>query len=410
MHSQALQSMDNKIENLSDTLEHHSKSQEKQLEELSSSSNSNLAISISNEERLENIQCMVTDLLETMSGKSSQTSSKRPSKIVVDSELEPNNGKKSSEMTSTAAPNPSPATELTDSQLSLLSESTELLASGTRKVFPASVSEYVLLTCASRTLKICAEILVLPTVSVNFGERSTLNDRTVEAARRMCYLRDICRAENLEDSLNLADDLLGIGVKQIEDCEELAAQKLIDEIKCRDSLIRNIDFISMDKTTLINEWLLGVLQAKKKEASLHKAIIRPFLKSDERYSTDDTFLREWPRLVLKYWFQDHEGESSREQLSSSSGWASNGDSDPTITLDDYPDEINNSVMFSPRDLPLTTTDELDEYVEHDEVSRASAINLYNLPRMDFHTLVEEDEDPRFLKEQWSGPELPKRGN
>lgn len=65
LHSQTLQLIDIKMPNLSDTLQHHSKSQSQRLEELSSSGRSNLAISVSNEERLKNIECMMTDLIET---------------------------------------------------------------------------------------------------------------------------------------------------------------------------------------------------------------------------------------------------------------------------------------------------------------------------------------------------------
>lgn len=65
----------------------------------------------------------------------------------------------------------------TNSQLSLLSESTKILARETAQWFPPAVSEYIFALCASRTLEIYANILVFPAVSVDSRERSALSDR-----------------------------------------------------------------------------------------------------------------------------------------------------------------------------------------------------------------------------------------
>lgn len=65
----------------------------------------------------------------------------------------------------------------TNSQLSLLSESTKILARETAQWFPPTVSEYIFALCASRTLEIYANILVFPAVSVDSRERSALSDR-----------------------------------------------------------------------------------------------------------------------------------------------------------------------------------------------------------------------------------------
>lgn len=185
-------------------------------------------------------------------------------------------------------------------------------------------------------------------------------------------------------------------VEQIENCEELADQELADERKSGVSIIGTTDHNqkSMDRTTRINEWLLGVLQAKKNETSLHKAIIQDFPGYRDRYGTDESFEREWPRLVLKYWFQDHAGESSREQpmLASSTGW----DSDRTAERRDYAAKISESMQMA-----LESGEAILEF----DLSLDPVMLLQpDLFWTDFHGYV-EDEDASLLKEGWCGPKL-----
>lgn len=431
LHAQDLQLMDSKMQKLSETVQRHAKSQDQRLEELSNSGSSNLAISVSNEERLKSIQCTLTDLLETMSSTSSSISSERSSKVAMNSVY----GRLYTPATPEAAPK-SPSTnfpgsvgrtnvsghdlyanlgsqssllsESVSSQLPLLSESTNILAKGTAKWFPPAVSEYVLTFCASRTLKTYANILVLPIVSVDSRERSALSDIRIEAARRTCHLRDICRAASLHGSLDLADGLLGVGVKEIEDCEELADQKLTGENQHHDSIIERTDHnqISMDKTTRINEWLLGVLQAKSKETSLHKAIIQDLPGYRERYSTDDSFEKEWPRLVLKYWFQDGAGDISREQSLLTSSLGVGWDSDRTLKLDDYTAEIDELIDELTMHHPKMALESSAESFEGIDPSGAPVMILQPaLPLMDLGASVEEDENASLLEERWCGPKL-----
>lgn len=418
------------MQNLSETLQHHSKSQSQRLEELSSSGSSNLAISISNEERLKNIECMMGDLIDTISATSSQSNSQKSSKVAMDPLLDQRDDR-SYQLTLSAASKrlsadfsgsvgESNASDLelygnldsqssllsdsTNSQLSLLSESTKILARGTAQWFPPTVSEYILALCASRTLEIYANILVFPAVSVDSRERSALSDRMIKAARRIRSLRDICRAENLEHSLDLADGLLSVDVEQIEKCEELANQELTDEGKPGVSIIGTTDHNqrSMDRTTRINEWLLGVLQAKKNETSLHKAIVQDFPGHRDRYGTDESFEKEWPRLVLKYWFQDHAGESSREQpmLASSTGW----DSNRTAKQRNYAYKISESMRgMAGMEMALKRGEVI---LEGFDLSVDLVMLLQpDLSLTEFHGYVEEDEDASLLKEGWCGPKL-----
>lgn len=226
----------------------------------------------------------------------------------------------------------------------------------------------------------------------------------IKAARRIRSLRDICRAENLEDSLDLADVLLSVDMEQIEKCEELADQELTDEGKSGVSIIGTTDHNqrSMDRTTRINEWLLGVLQAKKNETSLHKAIIRDFPGYRDRYGTDESFEKEWPRLVLKYWFQDHAGESSREQpmLASSTGW----DPNRTAKQRNYAHKISESMRGIPgMEMALERGEAI---LEGFDLSLDPVMLLQpDLSLTEFHGYVEEDEDASLLKERWCGPKL-----
>ena len=297
--------------------------------------------------------------------------------------------------------------ESASSRLPLLSESTNILTKGTAKWFPPAVSEYVLTFCVSRTLNTYADILVLPIVSVDSRERSALSDIRIEAARRTCHLRDRFRAASLQGSLDLADGLLGVGVKEIEDCE-LADQKLTGENQYRDSIIEKTDYdqISVDKTIRINEWLLGVLQAKSKETSLHKAIIQDLPGYRERYSTDDSFEREWPRLVLKYWFQDGAGDISREQSLLTSSLGVGWDSDRTLKLDDYTAEIDELIDELTMHHPKMALESSAESFEGIDPSGAPVMILQPaLPLMDFGASVEEDENTSLLEERWCGPKL-----
>lgn len=186
-------------------------------------------------------------------------------------------------------------------------------------------------------------------------------------------------------------------VEQIENCEELADQELTDEGKSDVSIIAITDHNqrSMDRTTRINKWLLGVLQAKKNETSLHKAIIQDFPGYRDRYGTDESFEKEWPRLVLKYWFQDHAGESSREQpmLASSTGW----DSDRTAKRPEYAAEISESMEMA--------LESGKAILEFDLALDPVMLLQPDLSLTDFHGYVEEDEDASLLKELWCRPKL-----
>lgn len=398
------------MENLSETLQRHSKSQDEQLEGLLSSGSSNLAISVSNEERLKNIQCMMTDLIETISEKSSQTGSGKKSKSTGKSVPEPMDIRSSAKVSFPAASGSlqvglsrsegaSSLSELEqygnlDLQISLLSESTKMLARETAQGFPPAVSEYVLTFCALRTWN------VFFPASLGNRDRNAAYDKKIEAGRRICYLREICQAENFEEWLDLVDFRLGVGTKEIENCEELAAQKLIDESRSRKTIIGNTDhdLKSTDKTTRINEWLLAVLQAKKNETGLHKAIVQNFTRLRDQNSTDDSFEKEWPRLALKYWFQDHAGEFSRIQPTSTIGSVS----DQTVLQIDYTDETEN---FSMHHIDIALERSVSGLEEFD-LSRTPVMLLQpDVPLMDTYGYVPEDEDPSLLDERWYGPKL-----
>ena len=137
----------------------------------------------------------MTDLIESISAKSSESSFEKSSKVAPNSAFRRVYGNRACQITPMVSLKSSLAGLLRSDdvkdasgevlyenmcpQASLLFQSTEMLARGTAQHFPPAVSEYVLTFCALRTLTLYEHILLSSKVSPNSGDRNGVSDNKI---------------------------------------------------------------------------------------------------------------------------------------------------------------------------------------------------------------------------------------
>ncbi|KAH7149880.1 hypothetical protein B0J13DRAFT_605635 [Dactylonectria estremocensis] len=360
------------VRQLTDRILNDIEERNRAIESLSSSGSAVLALSRSTSDRLQDVQCSTNDisadfqdmkelLLEVLSNSSSNTSSiyeerqfgnlsqnqerfPDPDNAYKESQ-KPNFRRRSStmgskhgklELTDDRSEEDNPqqrANEKYEAEFNMVLRASKGLAKTVHRMYHPFLADYACTLYAWHTNEICARFmeLKLPTGSWtdNFdGEKTSRKAQDVRqrAQTQILTLRKICITEGLKNDLGIIDAGMDLKQSEFEAWEKEEANRQRSSqcllLTAPDAPVDQ----KKDRLTRINEWLLQVRESHQYLSQLHRNIWYSQTKQKSG-SKSAPFLKNWERIILKYWFLDSAAMTMEEYATSS---LSGGDSEATF--------------------------------------------------------------------------------